>query len=262
MTDGDKKRTLPWVKQLRVRYAYGYDKSHWAYRMGIRAYPFAVLVSPAGIVKWAGPSSELTAKRLEEHLPKTVIEPIFEWPGVLDEAKAKILAGDFVAARAMAQVLDAKVREKAARDAAKHDETEGAKSNDAKLTTTKWTDAVDAQARLRLDAIDEMIAAHNYYDAWNLLHAVIEKLDGPRALLARADKLLETLDADPKVKEGWTAQQTVRGVWTRPVTDRKTAEAVITELVAMKSTPKTMAARENAFWRNYMKRLIDDGAVK
>lgn len=91
MTDGDKERTLPWIKELEVEYAFGYDHTFpWVFAYNVWTYPYCLLVAPSGAVVWGGHPEKLDERILRKHLEAAIKKPLFAWPKELAEVRAAI----------------------------------------------------------------------------------------------------------------------------------------------------------------------------
>ena len=95
MTGEPVDKTVPWVEETGMKYAFGYlskgDMSSFMKDLGMSGYPSAVLVDPKGEIVWAGHPSSVNGSLIKKHIAGASTGPVGpaaiakNWP---EEAKA------------------------------------------------------------------------------------------------------------------------------------------------------------------------------
>lgn len=103
VTGESKDKTVPWIEQHGVRYAYGYlskdAMAGFMQALGMRGYPSAALVDPKGEVVWTGHPASIRDGLIEKHLrgaettPVDVAAVVRKWPDEASHARAAFAAG-------------------------------------------------------------------------------------------------------------------------------------------------------------------------
>jgi thiol-disulfide isomerase/thioredoxin len=108
VTSESAKKTEPWVKQMKVSYAYGYDPERRLQELfQFQGIPFGALIDPFGNVVWTGHPMRLTDEEIEKALAGSIARPVWEWPEAARPLAKALAAGDYGAAAGLARTLPA-----------------------------------------------------------------------------------------------------------------------------------------------------------
>ena len=108
VTSESAKKTEPWIRQMKVGYAYGYDPERKLQQLfQFQGIPFGALIDPFGNVVWTGHPMRLTAEEIEKALVGALERPVWQWPEGARPLARALAAGEYASALELAPTLPA-----------------------------------------------------------------------------------------------------------------------------------------------------------
>ncbi|MAG54654.1 MAG: hypothetical protein CMJ83_00015 [Planctomycetes bacterium] len=233
MTDGDAKRTVPWVKKLKMKYAYGYDnKFPWVFSFNIWTYPYALLVAPNGTVAWAGHPEKLDEDLIRRTLKGALTTPLFRWPQAVADVRTAIREGKLKVALDRVKALAAKTP-----------------------TLAMWVGEVQKLITARVSGLAAAKKAGDYCTVLDRGDAVQEQLQD----LPEEEKVAELMNSvfdDEQAIATWNTQTRLRTLKaTMPRTKQEADDAIKKLEALMKANPASAVVAEGKMAVGVLKKM-------
>ena len=239
VTDGDEKGTVPWIEKMGVRYPWGYETSHFAFRSTIWVYPHALLISPRGTVIWSGPAGDVTDELIRKNLDGAIDRPLWTWPKAFEPVKKAIAVGDWKRALTLSGGL------------AEDDESA------RPLAAT-----VRHLLALRVEGIEETYQAGDAFVSWQSAHALKDHVAGSE-FGPRIAGLIREMNAKPEFRTTYLAQAKVFQIIGAGAKNRAAALEQVEQLGRIAEAHRdSIPGKEAAIHRRYLGRMITEGLLK
>ena len=233
ITHEGQRETEKFARVTNMGYAYAYEKAGKLMReLGAKGFPTAVLVDPAGVVRWKGHPARLTNELVESVLDGAFEEPIWTWPKQGKKARkalAKFAWGD--AFEELAELEE------------------------------DWADAAATKMRVMASAWLESgftaLEKGDYLAVSRTLDLGKKRLKGFDDLELRMERLDDMLDAQDNVKKVISLQEKLEDLRSTELRSKNQAEKLLEQVEAfLKKAEGTYAAEEAQAFAEDLRKML------